>query len=85
MSRCSAACWTANRPAMSLPPDELIVPGFENELCMRLGSDLSGTVSLDDARAAIDVVYPSLEIIETRDRSPSRSRWHWLTTRNRRP
>ena len=46
--------------------DELIVPGFENELCMRLGSDLSGTVSLDDARAAIDVVYPSLEIIETR-------------------
>jgi len=45
---------------------ELIAPGFENELCMRLGVDLSGTVTLDDARAAIDLVYPSLEIIETR-------------------
>ena len=47
-------------------PDELISPGFENELCMRLRADLSGMVSLDDARAAIDVVYPALEIIETR-------------------
>jgi 2-keto-4-pentenoate hydratase len=47
-------------------PGELIAPGFENELCMRLRVDLSGTVSLADARAAIDVVYPSLEIIETR-------------------
>jgi 2-keto-4-pentenoate hydratase len=45
---------------------ELIAPGFENELCMRLRVDLSGTVSLDEARAAIDLVYPSLEIIETR-------------------
>src|SRR6201994_2508125 len=45
---------------------ELIAPGFENELCMRLGKDLSGTVDLDQARAAIDVIYPSLEIIETR-------------------
>src|ERR1700759_4095128 len=47
-------------------PAELIAPGFENELCMRLRVDLSGTVSLDEARSAIDVVYPSLEIIETR-------------------
>jgi 2-keto-4-pentenoate hydratase len=47
-------------------PAELIAPGFENELCMRLRVDLSGTVGLDEARAAIDVVYPSLEIIETR-------------------
>src|SRR6201994_1040966 len=45
---------------------ELIAPGFENELCMRLGADLSGTVTLEEARAAIDVIYPSLEIIETR-------------------
>jgi 2-keto-4-pentenoate hydratase len=45
---------------------ELIAPGFENELCMRLRVDLSGTVGLDEARAAVDVVYPSLEIIETR-------------------
>src|SRR5664279_784482 len=47
-------------------PGELISPGFESELCMRLRVDLSGTVSLDEARAAIDLVYPSLEIIETR-------------------
>ena len=33
---------------------------------MRLGRDLSGHVTIDEARAAIDVVYPSLEIIETR-------------------
>jgi 2-keto-4-pentenoate hydratase len=45
---------------------ELIAPGFENELCMRLRVDLSGPVSLEGARAAIDVVYPALEIIETR-------------------
>jgi 2-keto-4-pentenoate hydratase len=47
-------------------PADLIAPGFENELCMRLHVDLSGTIGLDEARAAIDVVYPSLEIIETR-------------------
>lgn len=47
-------------------PADLIAPGFESELCMRLRADLSGTISLDQARAAIDVVYPSLEIIETR-------------------
>jgi 2-keto-4-pentenoate hydratase len=47
-------------------PAELIAPGFENELCMRLRTDLSGTIGLEEARAAIDVVYPSLEIIETR-------------------
>jgi 2-keto-4-pentenoate hydratase len=49
-----------------LEADSLISPGFENELCMRLRSDLSGSVSLAEARAAIDMVYPSLEIIETR-------------------
>jgi 2-keto-4-pentenoate hydratase len=47
-------------------PTDLIDPGFENELCMRLRVDLSGTIGLDEARAAIDVVYPALEIIETR-------------------
>ncbi|HEX3990954.1 MAG TPA: fumarylacetoacetate hydrolase family protein [Acetobacteraceae bacterium] len=45
---------------------DLISPGFENELCLRLGKDLSGSITPDDARAAIDVAYPSLEIIETR-------------------
>jgi 2-keto-4-pentenoate hydratase len=47
-------------------PQDLIAPGFENELCMRLRTNLSGTITLQEARAAIDVVYPSLEIIETR-------------------
>ncbi|WP_428493584.1 2-keto-4-pentenoate hydratase [Rhodopila sp.] len=45
---------------------ELIAPGFENELCMRLGVDLAGTIDLEQARAAVEVIYPSLEIIETR-------------------
>ena len=45
---------------------ELRKPGFETELCMRLGRPLSGEVSLDEARAAVAVVHPSFEIIETR-------------------
>jgi 2-keto-4-pentenoate hydratase len=47
-------------------PDELIKPGFEPELCLRVGSDLSGDITPEVARDAIDVVYPALEIIETR-------------------
>jgi 2-keto-4-pentenoate hydratase len=46
--------------------NELISPGFENELCLQVNRDLAGDISMSDARAAIDVVYPSLEIIETR-------------------
>src|SRR5580658_4426549 len=42
---------------------DLIAPGFESELCMRLRVDLSGTIGLEEARDAVDVVYPSLEII----------------------
>ena len=45
---------------------ELISPGFETELCMQLGRPLAGEVSLDEVRAAVAVVYPSFEIIETR-------------------
>ena len=45
---------------------ELINPGFETELCMRLGRGLEGSVSLEQVRAAVDVVHPSFEIIETR-------------------
>jgi 2-keto-4-pentenoate hydratase len=46
--------------------NELISPGFENEMCLQVNRDLAGDISISDARAAIDVVYPSLEIIETR-------------------
>jgi 2-keto-4-pentenoate hydratase len=45
---------------------ELIRPGFETELCMRLGRPLAGEVPLVEVRAAVAVVHPSLEIIETR-------------------
>ena len=46
--------------------DELIKPGFESELCLRMAQKLSGQVDMATVRRAIDVVYPSLEIIETR-------------------
>src|SRR5580704_2546447 len=45
---------------------ELIHPGFETELCVRLGRGLEGNVNLEQVRAAVDVIYPSFEIIETR-------------------
>jgi 2-keto-4-pentenoate hydratase len=45
---------------------ELIRPGFETELCMRLCRSLVGEVSLNEVRAAVAVVHPSFEIIETR-------------------
>lgn len=46
--------------------DELIHPGFETELCVRLGRGLEGQVSAEQVRAAVDVIHPSFEIIETR-------------------
>ncbi len=45
---------------------ELINPGFETELCIRLSRGLEGIVSLEQVRDAVDVVHPSFEIIETR-------------------
>jgi 2-keto-4-pentenoate hydratase len=45
---------------------ELIHAGFETELCIRLGHPLHGDVSVEEVRAAIDVIHPSFEIIETR-------------------
>jgi 2-keto-4-pentenoate hydratase len=47
-------------------PAELICPGFETELCVRLGHGLDGNVTAQEVRAAVDVIYPSLEIVETR-------------------
>ena len=47
-------------------PDELIKPGFEPELCLRIARDLGGSITAEAARGAIDMVYPALEIIETR-------------------
>lgn len=45
---------------------DLIAPGFESELCLRMGQGLPGTVAMAQARAAVDGVHPALEIIETR-------------------
>jgi 2-keto-4-pentenoate hydratase len=60
-------CILDSRPSGHVfAPADLISPGFENELCLRLGADLTGTITRDQAHAAIDAVYPSLEIIETR-------------------
>jgi 2-keto-4-pentenoate hydratase len=60
-------CILESRPSGHVfAPADLISPGFENELCLRLGKDLSGTITRDQARDAIDVIHPSLEIIETR-------------------
>jgi 2-keto-4-pentenoate hydratase len=47
-------------------PGDLIQPGFENELCMRIAHDLPAAIGLDEARAAVESVHPALEIIETR-------------------
>src|SRR5271154_1784164 len=45
---------------------ELIHPGFETELCFRLGAGLDGEVSLAQVRASVWGVYPAFEITETR-------------------
>jgi 2-keto-4-pentenoate hydratase len=45
---------------------ELIHPGLETELCVRLGRGLEGDLTLEEVRAAIDLIHPSFEIIETR-------------------
>jgi 2-keto-4-pentenoate hydratase len=45
----------------------LIKPGFENEICVRLGRDLAGAgVDLASARAAVAACHPAFEITETR-------------------
>ena len=49
-----------------LPAAELILPGFESELCLSIGVPLSADVTLEQARAAVEAVHPALEIIETR-------------------
>jgi 2-keto-4-pentenoate hydratase len=46
--------------------NELIHPGFETELCIRLARGLEGEVSITDVRDAIEFIHPSFEIIETR-------------------
>jgi 2-keto-4-pentenoate hydratase len=46
--------------------EELIAPGFENELCIVMGADLAPTATPADVAAAVTRVHPAFEIIETR-------------------
>jgi 2-keto-4-pentenoate hydratase len=46
--------------------DQLIEPGFENELCIVMGRDLAPDATPDDITAAVACVHPAFEIIETR-------------------
>jgi 2-keto-4-pentenoate hydratase len=46
--------------------DELIKPGFETEICVRLREPLSGTIDVAQVRRAVESCFPALEIIETR-------------------
>jgi 2-keto-4-pentenoate hydratase len=46
--------------------DELIEPGFENELCIALARDVPAGATRDDVAAAVARVHPAFEIIETR-------------------
>jgi len=46
--------------------DELIEPGFENELCIVMGRDLAPGATPADVAAAVGRVHPAFEIIETR-------------------
>ncbi|HVH78605.1 MAG TPA: hypothetical protein VM782_04390, partial [Stellaceae bacterium] len=46
--------------------DELIAPGFENELCIVMGADLAPGATADAVAAAVARVHPAFEIIETR-------------------
>jgi 2-keto-4-pentenoate hydratase len=49
------------------PHAELMQPGFENELCLTVGTRLEGSgVTRAQARAAITAVQPAFEIIEGR-------------------
>ena len=45
----------------------IIAPGFENDLCLRIGTRLQGpNVTLDQAIAAVSHAAPALEIVEKR-------------------
>ncbi|MBP0496311.1 2-keto-4-pentenoate hydratase [Pararoseomonas indoligenes] len=47
--------------------DDLISPGFENELCLTIGSTLRGPgVTVEEVAAAVTHAAPALEIVEKR-------------------
>jgi 2-keto-4-pentenoate hydratase len=60
------ACVLQSFPSGHALPGDLIKPGFETELCMRLARPLAGIVSRQQVLAALECIHPSFEIIETR-------------------
>jgi 2-keto-4-pentenoate hydratase len=55
------------RSGARLAFDGLMAPGIENELCLTLGETLRGPrVTADQARRAVAMVEPALEIVEVR-------------------
>lgn len=46
--------------------NELIEPGFENELCIVMGQDLAPDATPQDVAAVVARIHPAFEIIETR-------------------
>lgn len=46
--------------------DDLMAPGFENELCIRIGRPVSSTPDTAEVTAAIDAVAPAIEVVEKR-------------------
>ncbi|MCL6285680.1 fumarylacetoacetate hydrolase family protein [Ruegeria sp. 2012CJ41-6] len=50
----------------SLDFNALMSPGFENELCLRIGREMSGRLSFDEALAGIEAVAPAIEVVEKR-------------------
>ena len=46
--------------------DDLMAPGFENELCIRLGAPLDGDATAQSVRSAIDAIAPAIEVVEKR-------------------
>jgi len=60
------ACVLNVHPSGHVLPPNLMKPGFETELCVRLTRPLAGDVTRQEALAAIETVMPAFEIVETR-------------------
>ena len=55
------------RSGGSIRANDLLAPGFENEICFLMGADLRGEeVEIAEASAAVQAVLPALEVVENR-------------------
>src|SRR4030081_4122894 len=61
------ACILETRPTGHVfGATELINPGFETELCVRLARDFDGPATVDEVRRGVAGIHPSFEVVETR-------------------